>query len=105
VGMMSESKHMRRALIPALFSVLAPVVAVGLAFAIPVEQVPGGTKCVWIMVVSTLNLGLGILGLVGAIRSSYPIGIVTAVLGVLFSLGTGLLGFIGFAWLWIDLKD
>jgi hypothetical protein len=102
---MSEPKPTRRMLIPALFSLLAPVVAVGLAIAIPVERVPGGTKCVWIMVVSALSLGLGILGVVGAIRASYTVGIVTAVLGVLFSLGAGLLGFIGFAWLWIDLKD
>jgi hypothetical protein len=102
---MSQPKPAWRVLIPGLFSVLAPVVAVGLAIALPVERVSGSTKCVWIIAVSALSLGLGLLGFVGAIRSSYPPGIVTAALAVFISLGAGLYGFLGLAWLWIDLKD
>jgi hypothetical protein len=102
---MSEPNPTARVLIPALFSVLAPAVAVGLAVAVPVEQVPGKTKCVWMLVVGALSLGLGILGLVGAIRSNHPAGLVAAVLGVVISLGAGLFGLLGLAWLWIDLKD
>jgi hypothetical protein len=103
--MMPGSKPATRLLIPALFSVLLPVVAVGLAVAFPVEQVPGKTKCVWMLVVGALSLGLGVLVSVGAIRSNYPVGLVTAVLGVVLSLGCGLFGFLGIAWLWVDLKD
>lgn len=102
--MMGKSESTRWVLIPALLGALAPVIAVGLAVAVPVEQVPGKTKAVGMMVVSALSLGLGVLALVGAIRSSYTAGVVTAMLGVLESLATGLLGFVGLAWLWIDLK-
>jgi hypothetical protein len=87
------------------FALLAPAIAVALAVAVPVEQIPGKTKCIGMMVVSVLSLGLGVLALASAIRSSYTAGVVTAILAVVESLATGLLGFVGFAWLWIDLKD
>jgi hypothetical protein len=43
---MSQPKPAWGVLLPGLFSILAPVVAVGLAIALPVERVSGGTKCV-----------------------------------------------------------
>jgi hypothetical protein len=103
--MMTTSKPAPWVLILALLSVLVGVLVVGLAIAIPIEQVPGKTKAIWVMVVGAFGFGLGLLGFVGAIRANYTVGIMSAVLGVLLNLGAGLLGFIGFAWLWIDLKD
>jgi len=102
---MQKSEPARWVLVPGLLGALAPAIAVALAVAVPVEQVPGKTKCIGMMVVSALSLGLGILGIVGSIRSNYSAGVVTAMLAVVASLAAGLYGFVGFAWVWIDLKD
>ncbi len=59
--MMSAHKPASWVLISFLFSVLLPVLIVGLAIAIPIEQVPGKTKAVWMMVVGVLGFALGLV--------------------------------------------